>query len=279
MTEGLVMIHVYKSLTLLWTLTHHTQGSRGARLYIDICIIWWIYDRMTNATNPLWKAVFVNRHKLDIRVMIILYHLTLLQTCTLHSPPPPPPHLRRFRGYLCLFPTIGKKPFYGLFQISTPFLGNFSQLTPYLGNIMVTPIPLFYFIFFWLGKYVSVLYHYPRGALQHMQWGPYPLFSGGYWRLGKHVRINHTSLFLISREASEKHPISWEIRLKTPPFPYFQDKWPKNTPFPEKMRIRMRPLCTFTWGGGWVAQSLTYMYTHNAWTHYKLNKFLAYFKR
>ena len=33
---------------------------------------------------------------------------------------------------------------------------------------------------------------------------------------GIHVRINYTPCFLISREASEKHPISQEIGLKTP---------------------------------------------------------------
>ena len=102
--------------------------------------------------------------------------------------------------------------------ISTPFLENFSQLTPFL---------LFYFIFFGLGKYVYVFDHYPWGALPlicdviRAHISP---FSGGYWRLGKHVRRNHTSFFLISREASEKNPISWEIGLKTSPFPLFLGK-------------------------------------------------------
>ena len=76
--------------------------------------------------------------------------------------------------------------------------------------------------------------------------------------LGKHVRINHTPFFLISWEASEKHPIYREIGVKTPHFPVFlrkkssPDKRPKMPPFPRKWEsIRMRPLVHLSGGRGW----------------------------
>ena len=73
--------------------------------------------------------------------------------------------------------------------------------------------------------------------------------------LGKHLRINHTPFFLISREAFKKYPISREIGLKTLPFQVFlggnlPETNGQNTPFPEKMGIRMRPPYTFEWRGG-----------------------------
>ena len=52
--------------------------------------------------------------------------------------------------------------------------------------------------------------------------GRYPLFSGGYWRLGKHVRyINHTPLFLNFSGSFWNIPVSREIGLKTPTFSGF----------------------------------------------------------
>ena len=105
-----------------------------------------------------------------------------------YSRPPPPPTSVDQGGTYAYFlsqdtPYLRKTggSFYRLFHIiSIPFLGNFSHLTPYLGNCMVTPIPflLFYFIFFGLGKYVYISYHYPRGFTTDIQYNKGPtLFS------------------------------------------------------------------------------------------------------
>ena len=198
-------------------------------------------------------------------------------------PPPPPPHthFHRIRGYPMHIPShgiprisyLGKTdgPFYMLFHIiiSTPFLGNFSQLTPYIGNIMVTPIP--FLLYFLLAREICVrILPLPsRAPTTDMRCnkGPIPFLGGGgggYWRLGNLVRINHIPYFLISREASEKHPISREIDLKTSLFPFFsgkssRDKRPKIPPFPSG-NAHAAPL--YIRGGG-----AGLMFTDHSWFH------------
>ena len=65
-----------------------------------------------------------------------------------------------------------------------------------------------------------------------------------------------TPFFLISREGSQKHPIYWEIGLKTPPFSFFfsgkssRDKRPQNLSRENRNTHAGPSSCTFEWGGG-----------------------------
>ena len=89
---------------------------------------------------------------------------------------------------------------------------------------MVTPIP-FLLIYFLLAREICVrILPLPsRAPTTDMRCnkGPIPFSREAIEGAGKRVRINHTPYFLISREASEKYPLSREIDLKTPRFSGF----------------------------------------------------------
>ena len=138
-----------------------------------------------------------------------------------------------------------------------PFLGSSSHLTPYLGNIMVTNIP---FLSFSSGSgnmctYFTITLGGPTTDIQYNK-GPTPLFSGGHWRLWKHVRINYPPFFLIFSGSFWKIPhISGDWFKNTPYSGFSQENLPETNskkipPFPKKMGKRMRPPCPLEWGAG-----------------------------
>ena len=80
----------------------------------------------------------------------------------------------------------------------------------------------------------------------------YPLFSGGYSRLGKHVRIKSYAIFLNFREASENTPYLGHVgRLVG----FLGKIFPRQTakkifPFPRKLEYACGPLVHSRGGGG-----------------------------
>ena len=101
--------------------------------------------------------------------------------------------------------------------------GTFPQLTPISGTLWWPLFPFFYLIFVGLGKYTCT---YFTTTLE----GPYLICN--VLRalspfLGRPLKaLSYTPLFLISPEASEKHPISREIGLKQPLFRFLLGKSP-----------------------------------------------------
>ena len=122
-----------------------------------------------------------------------------------------------------------------------PFLGNISHLTPYIGNIMVTPIPFLLFFYFLQAWEIC------KRIL--------PLLSGPYHRYTIYLRALPTFLgrLLKAQETCTYiYPLFLKLLKNTPYLGRLVKTFPrqtaKNTPFPEKIGIRMRPSCTIEWG-------------------------------
>ena len=116
--------------------------------------------------------------------------------------------------------------------------------------------------------YISV-YHYPRGALPQIcdaiirTLSP---FLGRLFKARETWTLNHTPFFLISWVASEKHPISREIGLKTPPFSGgFRENLRPETNGKKKKKLSREngiahaaPLYIRVWRGwGWICSFQT----------------------
>ena len=183
--------------------------------------------------------------------------------------PPPPP------GYLCVVFPITRHPisrenwrtFYGHFHIiSTSFLGNFSHLTP-IWETHGDPYSIS-FIFFGLGKLCVRILPSPSGALPliyNIIRALYSPFLGSLLKAREtctYNYINHTpfSQFLGKLLKNTPYMGDW---FKNTPFSGFsrEDSNGQNTPFPEKIGIRMRPPCTFEWGGGAL---YTFLYEYSS---------------
>ena len=193
----------------------------GGSWRFDRLLFLFVFDKLTFCIGMLENKAQIARERTKIVelegtsgfALIFCPHPSPLQV-TIPGSAPPPPHFHRFRWYLCAFPISGSTPPIsgGNWQTLLHDFLRYPPLSrelfpcnnwpPISGTLWWPLFPFFLFncLFFLLGKYEYVFYHYPRGALPQVcdVIGALSPFSGGYWSTYKSYPT-----FLISREASE----------------------------------------------------------------------------